>query len=305
MTAQHMQEATYLVDTQPRLAPQGPSVLFATDESAAARAGEEWIRRLRWARMPAIDVLTVAPRPGWASGLGLQTYRTAVREAVSLARETQLVEAQRVANTVGSRLQHAGIRVRVWARTGEAADEIVRQSRLEAMDLVVIGSSGRSRRALLWGRSVSSRVARHSDVPVLVANAAPRGDDRLPHAIAILDVDDAATAGAMGWLRAVGWLGDTRVTLARLEGGDGRPTSATMQSGTAAGDAVVAAAGVVGLPSDRNRSIDALIALIEQAEIDLAVIPRNHDLRETDLALTIADVARASVLLIPTPRRPR
>jgi nucleotide-binding universal stress UspA family protein len=305
MTAQHMHEATYLVNSLPRLAPQGASVLFATDESDSARAGEEWIRRLRWARTPAIDVLTVAPRPGWASGLGLQTYRTAVREAVIQARETELVEAQRVANAAGSRLQHAGIRVRVWARTGEAAHEIVRASQLEAMDLVVIGGSGRSSRALLWGRSVSSQVARQSDVPVLVAHPPPRGDDRLPHSIVIIDVDDGATAGALGWLRDVGWLNETRVTLARLEGPDGRPSRATVRSGTAAGDTALAAAGVVVLPSDRDLSIDALRALIDQAEIDLAVIPRAQDRRETDLALRIAEVARVSVLLIPNSRRPR
>lgn len=299
-----MHEATYLVDSVPRLAPRGASVLFATDESDAARAGEEWIRRLRWARMPAIDVLTIAPRPGWASGIGRQTYRTAVREAVIQTRETELVEAQRVANAVGSRLQHAGIRVRVWARTGEAADEIVRVSRLEAMDLVIIGGSGRSSRALLWGSSVSSQVARHSDVPVLVAQSPPRGDDRLPHSIAILDADDGATAGALGWLRDVGWLDETHVTLARLDGPDGRPSSATVRSGTAAGDTTIAS-GVVVLPSDRDRSIDALRALIEEVEIDLAVIPRAHDRRDADLALRIADVARVSVLLIPNSRRSR
>lgn len=305
MTAQHMDEATYLVDSRPRLAPQCASVLFATDESDAARAGEEWIRRLRWTRTPAIDVLTIAPRPGWASGLWLQTYRTAVREAVIQARETELVEAQRVANAVGSRLQHAGIRVRVWARTGEAADEIVRASRLEAMDLVVIGCSGRSSRALLWGRSVSSQVAHHSDVPVLVAQQPRAGGDRLPQSVAILDVDDGATAGALGWLRDVGWLNQTLVTLARPEGPDGRPSGATLRSGTAAGDTASAAARVVALPSDRDRSIDAFRVLIEQRGIDLAVIPRAHEPRETDLALRIADVARVSVLLVPNPRRPR
>jgi nucleotide-binding universal stress UspA family protein len=305
MTALHVHEATYLVDSRQRLASQSASVLFATDESDAARAGEEWIRRLRWARTPAIDVLTIAPRPGWASGLGLQTYRTAVRESVIQARETELVEAQRVANAVGSRLQHAGLRVRVWARTGEAADEIVRVSRLEAMDLVVLGCSGRTSRAMLWGRSVSSQVARHSDVPVLVAQPPPRGDHRLPHSVAILDIDEGATAGALGWLRDVGWLNETRVTLARLERADGRPSGRTVRSKRAAGDTDWAAAGVVVLPSDRDRSIDALRIIIEQGEIDLAVIPRTPDRRETDLALRIADVARVSVLLIPSPRRRR
>jgi nucleotide-binding universal stress UspA family protein len=302
MTTQQTDEATYVVDPRQRLAPPRASVLFATDESDAARAGEEWIRRLRWARTPGIEVLTIAPRPGWASGLWLQTYRTAVREAVIQSRETELVEAQRVANAVGSRLQRAGVRVRVWARSGEVADEIVRASRLEAVDLVVVGGSGRSSRAPLWGRSVSGQVARHSDVPVLVAQPPRRNDHRLPRSVAILDVDDAATARALGWLRDIVWLNDTRLTLARFDGPDGPPSGAIVRSGTAAGD-TESAAGVVVLPADRDRSVDAFRGLIEQAEIDLAVIPTAPDRRESDLALRIADVARVSVLLIPHPRR--
>jgi len=302
MNAQLMYQATHQVDSLPRLVSQSASVLFATDDSDAARAGEEWIHRLRWARTPAIDVLTIAPRPGWASGFGQQTYRPAVREALIQTRERELIEAQRVANTVGSRLQHAGIRVRVWARTGEAADEIVRASRLEAMDLVVIGDSGRSSRALPWGRSVSSQVVRHTEVPVLVAQPPPRGGGRLPRSLAILDVGEVATDGALAWLRGVGWLDETRVTLARLGDLDGGPSSATVRSGPANRDA---AAGVVVLPIDLDRSIDAIRAVIEDVEIDLAVIPRVRDPRDTDLALRIADAVRVSVLLLPDPRQAR
>lgn len=303
MTAQETREASYGIRPMPRIEPQAPRVLFATDESDTARAGEEWIRRLTWARTPAVDVLTIAPRQGWVSALGMQTYRKAVREAVIQARETELVEAQRVANVVGSRLQQRGIPVQIWARSGQAAEEIVRASRLEAVDLVVVGCSGRSSRAFLWGRSVSGEVARHSTVAVLMAQPPRQGDDRLPRSIAILDADDVATAGALGWLRDVGWLDENRVTLARLEDPDGRSSTATARSRTAAGELASTIAGVVALPTDHDRSIAALGVHIEQAEVDLAVIPGARDRRETDLALRIADLGRVSVLLIPSPKR--
>ena len=272
---QQVHEATQGLGARPQVAPLGVSVLFATDESDAARNGEEWIRRLRWARTPAVDVLTIAPRPGWVFGLGLQTYRPAVRDAVILARETELVEAQRVANGVGSRLQHAGIPVRVWARSGEAADEILRASRMEGVDLVVLGSSGKAGRALPWGRSVSSHVARNADVAVLVAQLPPPGDARLPRSIAILDVDDAATAGALAWLTDTGWLDEAHVTRARPEGGDGRPTK------------------------------DVFAAVLQEGTVDLAVVPGMHDRRAADAVLRVADAARVSVLLTPAPNRYR
>jgi nucleotide-binding universal stress UspA family protein len=273
-------------------------VLLAADESDAARAGEEWIRRLRWARTPEIDVLTVAPRPGWASGIGLQTYRTAVRDAVIQAGLTELLEAQRIANTVGSRLQEAGVRVRVWARHGGAAEEIVRMARLEATDLIVVGSSGRSSRALLWGQSVATRVARDSDGAVLVAQPPPPGADRLPRAVALLVGQDAAAADALRWLAAVGWLRETPMTLARIDRPGATPPDTTVALRQVADRASVAGTTETVLPSDRRRSIEALTALVEHREIDLLVWPRG-DGRAADEAVRVADAARVSVLLVP------
>jgi nucleotide-binding universal stress UspA family protein len=304
MTAQNMHEASDRFDPVSRAVPQNLRVLLATDESDAARAGEEWVRRLRWSRLPAVDVLTVAPRPGWVWGLGLQTYRPAVKEAVIQAGQTKLLEAQHVANAVGSRLQEAGVRVRIWARDGEAADEIVRMARLEAADLVVVGNRGRSSRAVIWGRSVSSQVARDSDPAVLVAQPPPPGDDRLPRSIVVLAADDGATAEALGWLRDVGWLSETHLTLARLESRDGPPPSPTPRLWQVAGN-TVSADSVVELPSVRERSIEIVRGLVERQDIDLAVVPRGRGRREIDLAMRIASAARVSVLLVPAARRSR
>jgi nucleotide-binding universal stress UspA family protein len=259
----------------PRFVPREPRVLLATDESDAARAAEEWLRRLRWAGTPAIDVLTIAPRPGLLAGLGLQTYRTAVREAVIQARGTELLEAQRIANAVGSRLQQAGMPVRVWACTGDAADEIVRMARLENADLVVVGRSGHMSATFPWGRTVASQVARDSNAAVLVAQPPARHGDRLPRSIAVLDLDDSATADALKWLTDIGWLLDV------------------------AGDGPSETSGLVMLASNRDQSVDAVRALVQKREVDLAVIPRTRDRDVTSIAMRIADAARVSVLHVP------
>ena len=269
MTAEQTLRTPLVNDPRPPLAPQGARVLFATDESDEARAAEEWIRRLRWARTPAIDVVTIAPRPGWVSGLGLQTYRTAVREAVRQARETELVEAQRVANAAAFRLQRAGMPVRVWARAGEIADEIVRASRLEPTDLIVIGHSGRSALALIRGGGVSGHVSREADVPVLVAHAPPHGHERLPQSIAMLDTGETATAAALRWLDDAGWLDETHVTMVATHGG---------------------------------QPVDDVHALIDATGIDLVVIPRTPAGREAKRAMEISETSRVSVLLVPSMR---
>ena len=293
MTAEQLLRTPHHAD--PRTLAQGHRVLLATDDSEAARAGEEWVRRLRWASTPVVDVVTVAPRPGWAAGIGVQTYRPAVREAIDHGREARLVEAQRVANAAASRLQQAGMLVRIWARGGEPADEIVRASRLESMDLIVVGCAGRSSHAFLRGRSVSREVARHADVPVLIALPPPSAAGRVPRSIAILDVDDGATATAQRWLHAAGWLDGARLTLARMEHGSRRMDMAGDRASAEAEAATPAA--VVTLRSGRERPTDALASLVKQAAVDLVVVTRTPGGREADLATEVGPAAAVSVLL--------
>ncbi|HET9457909.1 MAG TPA: universal stress protein [Candidatus Limnocylindrales bacterium] len=257
-------------DQAPRFTPSGPRVLLAADESDGARAGESWIRRLRWARRPEIDVLTVAPPPAWTSGFGLQTYRPAVRDAVIEARHVALIEAQRVANVVGSRLQESGVRVRVWARHGDVADEIVRMAGLEAPDLLVVGRGRRAWRGLPWVRSVADRVALEAEVAVLVAHPPPPGDEPLPRRIVLVGSDPSADDDTGRWLARVGWV-------------DG--------------------AGVSGVSIARAGGADEVAAVVEGQGPDLAIWPR-ADRRTAEAALSLADATGVSVLLVPL-RPPR
>jgi hypothetical protein len=251
----------------PQFAPSGPRVLLAADESDGARAGEAWIRRLRWATPPEVDVLTVAPPPSWASGIGLQTYRPAVREAVVEARHVALIEAQRVANAVGSRLQETGVRVRVWARQGDVADEIVGMAGLETSDLLVVGRGGRRWRGLPWVRTVSDRVAVEAEAAVLVAHHPPPGDEPLPRSIVFVAPEATPADDAGRWLASVGWGEGTGLSIARAE------------------------------------DPDEVAALVARRGSDLVIWPRS-DRRAAESALSLADAARVSVLLVPV-RPPR
>jgi hypothetical protein len=123
-------------------------VLWATDDSDAARTAEEWLLRLRWSTPPVIDVLTVAPRQWRALGLAAQTYRPAVHDAVAGLRQEELMSAMRIANAAGQRLQRGGLAVQIWARHGAPPDEIVAVVRSERPDLVVISPGGRRSRLL-------------------------------------------------------------------------------------------------------------------------------------------------------------
>ena len=133
------------------------SVLLATDDWEAARSAEAWVSRLRWSGPCGVDILCVAGHGITRLGWGMQTYWTAVRSAVEEMRQSERLAAERIANTVGERLQHAGLTVRTWARQGDAAEEILAQIEFDQPDLVVLGPRGRSSVLLLVDGSLSRR----------------------------------------------------------------------------------------------------------------------------------------------------
>jgi nucleotide-binding universal stress UspA family protein len=64
------------------------------------------------------------------------------------------------------RLEGKGIRTRVWAALGDAAEEILRAA--EETDLVCMSSHGRSGLSRWWFGSVTEEVVRNCDRPLLV-----------------------------------------------------------------------------------------------------------------------------------------
>lgn len=222
----HGHEATVMTDVLTARSPAskrlggedgGPlemRVLLAADGSEAGRIAECWILRLGWAVQPRVDILCVAQPRRLAAGIGLQTYRDAVREAVADLRQADLLQALRIANSVGERLQSARLVTRAWARLGNARSEISAMVRTEAPDLLVIG--GGCRRGWFSRRDTASEVLRQVDVATLVVRTAPQGEHRLPRRVAAL-TSEGGGSQFREWLGQAGWLDGTEVIVRRLE----------------------------------------------------------------------------------------
>lgn len=193
-----------------RNASRAPSmrVLLAADGSDPARIAEAWIVRLRWAVPPRVDILCVARPRRLAAGVGLQTYRDAVRSAVADLRQADLLLALRIANSVGERLQSARLLTRAWARLGDPAPEISAMVRAEAPDLLVIGSHGR--RGWFSRPDIASEVIGQVDAAVLMTRAVENGDKPLPQRVAVVP-NDGGASGLRAWLSRAGWLSEAEV----------------------------------------------------------------------------------------------
>jgi nucleotide-binding universal stress UspA family protein len=183
-------------------------VLLVTDASAAAGVAEAWIGRLRWAIPPRVDILCVARPRRLASGIALQTYRSAVRNAVADLRQSDLLQALRIANATGERLQAKRLLTGAWARLGDPVSEIGAMVRAEALDLVVLGSDGR--RGLFSPPDVVSELIGQIDTAILVTRAIDHGDEPLPRRVAFVTSERAGDAWGT-WLTRAGWLDGAEV----------------------------------------------------------------------------------------------
>jgi nucleotide-binding universal stress UspA family protein len=194
-------------------------VLLAADGSEAASIAETWTVRLRWAIPPRVDIVCVARPRRLAAGLALQTYRDAVRAAVTDMRQADLLRALRTANSVGERLQSARLLTRTWARQGDPASEIGAMVRVDGPDLVIIGTGGR--RGWFSPREVWAEVIGQIDAPVLVTRSVDEGDEPLPRRVA---ESDGAEGQCRAWVAAAGWLDGAEVMAGRPEDYNERAT---------------------------------------------------------------------------------
>jgi len=138
--------------------PRVETILVATDGSpASAAAGEEAIDlagRLD-ARLIVINVVNV-PELTTASAVYPGTVVSAREEAEDIAREV-VEEARR-----------AGVNATFLTWEGQPGEAIVAAAEAESVDLIVVGTHGRSVVGRLLLGSVSEYVVRHAHAPVLV-----------------------------------------------------------------------------------------------------------------------------------------
>ncbi len=147
-----------------------PGVIVGVDGSDHSRYALRWAMREAVLRHVPLTVLTVHPdpvRPATGIYWGLRTYpensfdpdlvRTAVQEFVDKA---------------GSEIGGTVPEVTVSVATGDAAEELVRASRVA--DMLVVGSRGGGGFAKLLLGSVSSQVMHHAECPVVVIPGTPQ-----------------------------------------------------------------------------------------------------------------------------------
>lgn len=289
-------------------------VVWATDDSDAARVAEDWILRLRWSSPPLVDVLCIVTRRWLGAGLSLQTYRTAVRDAVSDLRQGELVTAMRTANEVGQRLQGAGLVVQIWARHGAPAQEIAALVRSEHPDLVVVSPRG-GRSPLFPGPTVTEQVVRAAEVATLVARGSTAEEGELPQQVLLVVPDERCAEHALGWLLRAGWLRQSRVTLVG-PAAPGNPSARNASAHGASRDVAAVTESALGrLAAIANaaaplRGVDTrvlspgplaerLLEVLEETATDLAVMPHPHPGRRDVSTETIAATAPVSVLVLP------
>ena len=291
------------------------SVLFATDDSDAARDAEKWAARANWRRPCRVDVLCVAgygiTRLGWS----MEGDRSSARQAVERLREAEVIASERIANEVGLRLQQAGLPTRAMARHGDIVDEIIATIELERPDLVILGPRGRSRLGQMLLGSVSRQVIADTPTATLVARKPPRDEGALPGSLLVLVDGTRSTETVIDWLVAAGWAKDTRIDLLGLLGvppgvEHDDPELVAQVSASLRDDAANTLDGLaerlvghgsdVGLDASTGHPVEATLHAAEKLEPDAIVVARHRGKRGQDpFAEKIAQYAKTSVLMIP------
>ena len=133
------------------------TILLATDGSPASQPASEQAIDLATqveARLLVVSVLATASRPSEASP----------GEAVADSRDSLTSKAQAIVQ----RAKAAGADATFLVWEGEPGEAIVAAANSEGVDLIVVGSHGRSGVSRFFIGSVSDYVVRHAGCPVLV-----------------------------------------------------------------------------------------------------------------------------------------
>jgi len=183
-------------------------VLFATDDSKYSLDAQALIGSLPLPSPTELLVLSVVPFPHMVTpGLGRDGE---LRPAQPSPEDVRAAET--AATKASHTLARAGVATEVLVRTGSPADVICSVAEERKVDLVVVGTHGRSAMGRFLLGSVSSQVLNHAAAPVLIARQFAR-----PIGSVLVGVDGSEHAQ-----RAVRYLSDfplppdAKVTLASV-----------------------------------------------------------------------------------------
>jgi len=138
-------------------------ILVALDDSKHSGLALEFVSRMRWPAGSRMLVVSVVP-PMTAA---LAAAYGAGANPPGLAQERQ-DRVEEVISNAEDRLREAGFPTEGRVLEGDPGEELVRASREERADLLVVGSHGRTGLARMLLGSVSSRVVMDAPCSVLV-----------------------------------------------------------------------------------------------------------------------------------------
>lgn len=144
-------------------------ILIAVDDSPHSARAVRFVSRMRWpagSRVVVANVVTPAltpPRAGTESGVPLLLEVT----------EEQRLHASEVVEHAEAELREAGIATEHRVPTGDPREALLRLAADERVDLIVVGSHGRTGFAKLLLGSVSSHAVTHASCNVLVVKEEP------------------------------------------------------------------------------------------------------------------------------------
>lgn len=138
-------------------------ILHATDFSAASRPAFD--EALALARQYGAELLVLFVIEGRPPALGRAWTRPETYEVIARREATEAFQA-----LVG-RVNTAGVRTRAIVLTGYAAEEILKTAEAERVDLIVLGTHGRSGLSRVFLGSVAQRVLQFARCPVLTVRS--------------------------------------------------------------------------------------------------------------------------------------
>lgn len=142
-------------------------VLIPTDGSDAVRPAVETALNLAETYNATLHVLYVVDQPASVSGTG--EGFTGLDNLLDELEE----EGHRATDAIAARAKDSDIETKAAVRRGNPRDDILTYATEHDMDLIVMGTHGRTgvKRTLLG--SVTEAVVRHSEIPVLTVHREP------------------------------------------------------------------------------------------------------------------------------------
>jgi nucleotide-binding universal stress UspA family protein len=139
-------------------------ILIGIDDSSCSRAALEFIRKSPWATKAQVIVVS-AVRP---AVMAYSEMYVPPAEAVEELLEEQKLVHQELVSQAEKDLRRSGLATEARVLVGDPREAIIETAKAEEVDLVVVGSHGRSGLPKLLMGSVASHIVTHAPCSVLV-----------------------------------------------------------------------------------------------------------------------------------------